>query len=738
MKRATKFQILIAYYIVSIIIGIVVVILSTPICLDPECVEKAAFIQGKMGDNVDPCKDFYKFLCGGAPLAIPPELVNFTHNLGNVSNTPFDTESVYNFMVRKVSNYAGAARTGAFSAETMLYHESVLARFFTMCEKAEESLDIATSEDVKIKLQLTVDGTGMTLKEMFHEATFNQSLSVGIYEYRLKMLGFPGRHLFTSTVKRDYMDPEHLALYIGRPVSFQSIARGELKKRTKKEWFESVEAVVKVYAPTSKEGEISNELLYKFVDLWFEISDSLDTVENKNVVRDQPVKLREIQEWFPDLDFAGFLNTMQAGPKSRRYVYIESNSQNYFEVLRKILSKYTRQVKVIYLVVQNIFDVLPFLSFDSHISSMFEGITSLKSQGEICKNMLGNRFGGMILSLIIERFDIQRSPPEAISSVFPIFADVMRRALAKASWMDSPTKQSGYAKLKAIKTQISMSKKQFESVNTPGKRARYYNGLCYQRSILTTLMCMNSFFTVKNFGLFTRESTGFDQADEISMGGITYEQDTNVFHVPIFILRFPAFDNAWPFHINFGGMGIEIAAEITKGFDLKGSRKDKFGLAYPWWTNVTWENYKKREVECSKLMQPLNKTKAAYIKTMNHRNLTNEDIEKGELRKAYWINLVGVKMAYKAYKDFIQTQTATEYKLPGLEGFTTAQNFFLSHACMRCLTPMATEEMKQATRVYFKALSSLKEFKEAFKCSSKPTSRMESVVSKASSRCLLF
>lgn len=712
---------------------------STPICLQQQCVEKSAFILNKMETNADPCKDFYKYMCGSAR-EVPPN-ITYSTPVKNTTENPLYSESIFKYMVRKVSNYAGATRTGALSTANSLplYHESILAKFFTMCERVEKTSDQATVEDVKSKLQLLVSDTGMSLRDLFNPKKFNNSFSAGGIEYRLRIAGFPGRHFFDSEIKRDHLDPENLALYIGRAKSFISVSASDLDVKDRGKWRDTFKMLIQYFIPSTEDADISLPLLSNIIELWFDMRDIVNTTEDKKV-KDQAVRVDELRKQFPFLDFRDLLSLMGAPEKSTRYIYMKSGSQNYFAALKRVLDKKvnTRQVQVGYLVYQSMWDVVPFLSFDSYRSGFMDGIGSLNSQNDLCKNLLGNRFGGMVLSLVIERFELERNPPDILNKVFSYFVNVMNTWLDKSSWMDSKTKEGGNAKLKAMKKQISLSKKQYDSIKTPGKRAKFYNGLCMQRSVLTTLLCMNRFFARKNFGLFNRDITGFDEADSIAMGDVQYHQEINTFEVPIFILRFPAFDNNWPLHVNFGGLGVEIGAAITDGFDLGGSRRDKFGIENSWWTSKTLENYKKREFECSRLMQPIEKKSKALSNVTNSKSLTLQDLNRGELTKSYWKSLLGIKMAFKAYMDYRDKQPYRGKVLPGLEMYSHEQNFFFSHAHMRCLPPMPPKELKLNTTVYFQALSELAEFKKAFGCSSRKSTQMAGTVKKATGKCSLF
>lgn len=62
---------------------------------------------------------------------------------------------------------------------------------------------------------------------------------------------------------------------------------------------------------------------------------------------------------------------------------------------------------------------------------------------------------------------------------------------------------------------------------------------------------------------------------------------------PAGILQEPFYDVSQSFATNAGGIGAVIAHEMTHGFDDSGSRFDKNGYLYDWWSTSTRETYEK-------------------------------------------------------------------------------------------------------------------------------------------------
>jgi predicted metalloendopeptidase len=89
---------------------------------------------------------------------------------------------------------------------------------------------------------------------------------------------------------------------------------------------------------------------------------------------------------------------------------------------------------------------------------------------------------------------------------------------------------------------------------------------------------------------------------------------------PAGILQSPFYDSSASYGVNVGGIGAVIAHEMTHGFDDQGSKFDKNGYLYDWWSKQTRINY-----------ESIIKKMEDYFSTLTHVDLPmNARLTQGE------------------------------------------------------------------------------------------------------------
>ena len=139
-----------------------------------------------------------------------------------------------------------------------------------------------------------------------------------------------------------------------------------------------------------------------------------------------------------------------------------------------------------------------------------------------------------------------------------------------------------------------------------------------------------------------------------------YHPNLNEIVLPAGILQPPLFDAEADDAVNFGGIGMVVAHEITHGFDDQGRRFDADGALREWWTSEDAERF-------TALADQLVAQFAAYTVLddvpINGRLTLGENIA----------DLGGLALAFRALEK-VAADT------PPIDGLTPAQRFFLAHA----------------------------------------------------------
>ena len=141
-----------------------------------------------------------------------------------------------------------------------------------------------------------------------------------------------------------------------------------------------------------------------------------------------------------------------------------------------------------------------------------------------------------------------------------------------------------------------------------------------------------------------------------------YHPSLNEIVVPAGILQLPLFDAEADDAVNFGGIGMVIAHEITHGFDDQGRRFDADGALREWWTAEDAERF-------NALAERLVDQFAAYTVldgvAVNGRLTLGENIA----------DLGGMALAQRAHARVAADD-------PEIDGLTPAQRFFLANATL--------------------------------------------------------
>ena len=143
-----------------------------------------------------------------------------------------------------------------------------------------------------------------------------------------------------------------------------------------------------------------------------------------------------------------------------------------------------------------------------------------------------------------------------------------------------------------------------------------------------------------------------------------YNPTTNEICFPAGILQPPFFYATGDDAINYGGIGVVIAHELTHGFDDKGRLYDKEGNLNDWWTAEDAKNF---EARAQLLVDHFNKIEVLPGIHANGELTLGENIADNG----------GLNISYAALQKALKENPVGE-----IDGFTPAQRFFLSYATL--------------------------------------------------------
>src|SRR3984957_5180397 len=246
--------------------------------------------------------------------------------------------------------------------------------------------------------------------------------------------------------------------------------------------------------------------------------------------------------------------------------------------------------------------------------------------------------------------------------------DALEKALGgeirSLPWMSEETKKTAEKKLTAIRNRIGHP-----------ERWRDYSALKIDRH---------------DFIGDLRRSTVFERDYQLSKLGkpvdpeewdlaatalqARYVRSMNSLTIPGGLIQPPFFDSAADPAVNFGGIGVLAARELTHGFDTLGSKYDERGNVHDWWSP---DDRKQFDEAASCVAAPVSegmpKSDGAPPSRAppNRLPVAESTADNG-----------GLRIAYRALMDALVAQGKTADN--PTDGYTESQRFFLSFAQSSC------------------------------------------------------
>jgi putative endopeptidase len=246
--------------------------------------------------------------------------------------------------------------------------------------------------------------------------------------------------------------------------------------------------------------------------------------------------------------------------------------------------------------------------------------------------------------------------------------DALEKALAgeirTLPWMSEETKRVAEGKLAALHNRIGHP-----------ERWRDYSALKVDR--LDFLGDLHRSAAFEHNYLLSKLGKPVDP-DEWYMAPTTlqagYVRSMNTLYLPAGLIQPPFFDNAADPAVNFGGIGVLAARELTHGFDDLGSKYDEHGTVRNWWSADDRKQFDEA-TSCAVAQSgegvPKPEDAPPYRPPPSSLMVAENTAENG-----------GLRIAYRALMDALVAQG--EAADNPSEGYTESQRFFLSFAQSSC------------------------------------------------------
>ncbi|XP_050300077.1 neprilysin isoform X2 [Anthonomus grandis grandis] len=329
----------------------------------------------------------------------------------------------------------------------------------------------------------------------------------------------------------------------------------------------------------------------------------------------------------------------------------------------------------------------------------------VRSRSLDCCELVNKYMGWAVSYAIADKNFANRTKPRVKKMINDIKAAFVEHVRG-ITWMDDATKKVTLQKSEEMLSLVGYPDWLYE----PGALDRKYYGLEINETTYLDNLVNIIIQSINETLTSLRLTNPRDWSTEATTVNAFNSFSDNAINVPMAILNYPLYDLGLEV-LNYGSIGSILGHELTHGFDNTGRKYDIYGNYIQWWTNKTIDTFE-------------NMTKC-FVDQYDNYTL---DGVKGHVKGRVTLgeNLAdngGVNQAYMAYKRY-RKKYGEEAKLPGFEGYSSDQMFYIAYGSIWCETTSVDdlklqleydEHCPNAIRV-IGTLQNSEEFSEAFSC----------------------
>ncbi|CAF0916014.1 unnamed protein product [Adineta steineri] len=631
---------------------------NNELCVTPYCVKAANYLIESIDETVEPCEDFYQFVCGTwiKNNRIPDDstvfdllrtqldynvvdlLTSSSTNDTNEPNAVTNARSLYHSCmndhnIRKegydpllslINNEFGGWPIVQSSWDNSAFD---LLNLLLKLRKYNNNIlfDIGTSIDDKNSTEyvLRIGQAYLALDQ--REYFMNESITVDNRRYMFELASLLSND--TSTIEQDVKD-----------------------------MYEFEKEIAKHYWTTDEQKHRPNA-----------------------TIRTTVGKLRQLLN--TTFDFTNYLTSAYA---SANVTLMDSDLvivgeidylYNVSSIIEQV-SPRTLQNYVIWRFMMPLIGILPeqFRNIKENFNHVFGVTTAERARAVKCGSFVNSNMGFAVSKLYIKKYFDDNARNQLYSKLYEMIANIRKAfidMLEDSTWMDTMSKNKNIEKALAVDEKIGYP--DYLASDNVTQLEIQYADYVFDSSFVDNILKLLQIKAKEEFQVLRKDVNhkGWGSSPPTVVNAF-YMPSKNQITFPAGILQMPFFHKDAPKYLNYGGIGVVIGHEITHGFDDNGREFDKDGNKIPWWTNETVKQFGERKT-CI-VDQYSNYTVPNLNIHTNGDQTQDEDIaDNGGLREAFY-----------AYQKFTEANPNADKRLPGLSKYSPTQMFFINHAYTSC------------------------------------------------------
>ncbi|KAG0377644.1 hypothetical protein BGX24_005713 [Mortierella sp. AD032] len=705
---------------------------NSDVCTSSQCVQTAASIIRDMNTAINPCEDFSAYTCGG---------------FWEREEIPADKESIGYFRIVAEQNNRIIRSIVSPESDPQLENIDDKVAAGRNIQKLKDLYASCMDEEqiAKVGRQPVVDQL-KSLLDMFPATATDTNLDRKALSTTLAYLNRIGLDSFNSFgVSTDVKDPTR---------HIMDLSEGGLGLPSKEYYLD--ERITTVYqtvvgqmfelmqglelettsgtdsSTTKVEVVVSPEWTETAKDV-VEFEKQLASIATERTEKRDPEKsynprtLDQIRSMTPSIDWQVIVQSVLPDKADIPETYIVT-SPGFQERLEGLLQKTSPKTIQNYLAWTVIRELAGSLTLKYRqplrvLNAALSGVSAdvVPDRWKTCVGVVNAQLGDMAGQYFIADSFKGNSRPQ-VRDMIESLRETYLNSFPNLNWLDDATTEGAVKKMKAI-VQLTGFSTNSPNVGSSRNVDTYYKDFMVDpKDYFGNHLRMNVWGTERYFSEIDKPVNKKKMHMSPQTVNAYYSPTENQIVFPAGILQPPFFHTENPEYINWGGIGVVAGHEITHGFDNKGHQFDALGRLANWWSNSTTEAFNKK-AQCFVDQYGNFTIKGSDGKDYN----VNGELTLGE-------NIAdngGLKQSFDTWKGRFASDPAgrrySNFRLPGLEGLTPEQLFFISYARPWCskqrpestIRQMRTDPHSPAMWRINGAVQNSVGFAEAFKCNAK-------------------
>lgn len=389
---------------------------------------------------------------------------------------------------------------------------------------------------------------------------------------------------------------------------------------------------------------------------------AMDAVARRDPTKvNNVMSLVEIQKLMPSFDWSKYFKLLNS-PTPHHYLV---TAPEFFRGLDHILAGESVSNLQTYLRWWTLHGHAPYLS-EAFVDENFDffgrtlsGSKELTPRWRRCVNLADRDLGYTLGQAYVEK----AFPPSSKDRVLDLVKNIesgLDSEIGALDWMSPETKQQAKTKLVAIENKIGY----------PNHWRDYSSVKIVPNDLVSNIHQATAFEFKRQLDKIGKPIDRAEWTETPPTIDAYYDPQMNTINFPAGILQPPYFDPNIDDAPNYGAIGMVIGHEISHGFDDQGRKFDAKGNLRDWWTAEDGKKYDERAACISK--EYTHDVPELGIKTNGELTLGEDSADNAGLR----IAMVALEEDYKKKGKSIDDKDP--------DGWTPRQKFFISHAYSWC------------------------------------------------------